>query len=64
MLGAYGVTMATRFNGFGAIETVACDDAPAASMFGLARRSIPSPRSEVQNVVRLSKARGRKRRKK
>jgi ornithine decarboxylase len=33
-------------------------------MFGLARRSIPSPRSEVQNVVRLSKARGRKRRKK
>ena len=64
MLGAYGVTMATRFNGFGDIETVACEDAPAASMFGLARRSIPAPRSETQNVVRLTKARGRKRRRK
>jgi ornithine decarboxylase len=56
--------MATRFNGFGDIETVACEDAPAASMFGLASRSIPVPRSETQNVVRLNKARGRKRRRK
>jgi ornithine decarboxylase len=63
MLGAYGVTMATRFNGFGDIDAVICEDAPAASMFGLARRSIPAPRSDLQNVVGFSKARGRKRRK-
>ena len=62
MLGAYGVAMNTRFNGFGDVETVAVEDAPMASMFGLARRSIPVPRTET-NVVRLSKARGgRKRR--
>jgi ornithine decarboxylase len=62
MLGAYGVAMNTRFNGFGDAETVAVDDAPMASMFGLARRSIPLPRSEPQNVVKLSRARGKKRR--
>ena len=62
MLGAYGVAMNTRFNGFGDVETVEVSDAPMASMFGLARRSIPVPRTET-NVVRLSKARGgRKRR--
>ncbi len=44
MLGAYGVAMATRFNGFGDLETVEVDDAPMASMFGLAPRSIPTPR--------------------
>ena len=62
MLGAYGVAMNTRFNGFGDAETVAVDDAPMASMFGLARRSIPTPRTEQQNVVRLTRARGKKRR--
>ena len=61
MLGAYGVAMNTRFNGFGDVETVAVEDAPMASMFGLARRSIPVPRTET-NVVRLSKARGGKKR--
>lgn len=33
MLGAYGVAMATRFNGFGATQTVTCADSPWASMF-------------------------------
>ncbi|MDO9223818.1 MAG: type III PLP-dependent enzyme [Caulobacter sp.] len=60
MLGAYGVAMSTRFNGFGAVETVAVDDdAPMASMFGLARRSIPAPRRENTNVVRLSRPKGK-----
>jgi len=63
MLGAYGVAMNTRFNGFGDAETVVVEDAPMASMFGLARRSIPLPRTETQNVVKLSRARGKKRRK-
>lgn len=64
MLGAYGVAMNTRFNGFGDTETVEVADAPMASMFGLARRSIPVPRTET-NVVRLNRARGgRKRRRK
>lgn len=64
MLGAYGVAMNTRFNGFGDTETVRMNDAPMASMFGLAPRSIPLPRSESQNVIRLSRARGRRRRRK
>ncbi|CAN1559879.1 LysA Diaminopimelate decarboxylase [Caulobacteraceae bacterium] len=61
MLGAYGVAMSTRFNGFGAVETVAIDDdAPMASMFGLGRRSIPVPRTaETTNVVRLSRPKGK-----
>jgi ornithine decarboxylase len=62
MLGAYGVAMNTRFNGFGDTETVIVGDAPMASMYGLAPRSIPLPRPEAQNVVKLSKARGKKRR--
>jgi ornithine decarboxylase len=63
MMGAYGVAMSTRFNGFGDAETVAVEDAPMASMYGLARRSIPLPKTETQNVVKLSRARGKKRRK-
>jgi ornithine decarboxylase len=62
MLGAYGVAMATRFNGFGELETVEVKDAPMASMFGLAPRSIRVPGGEAATVVRLSRARGRKRR--
>ena len=42
MMGAYGVAMATRFNGYGDIETVPVADAPMASMFGLAGRVIPT----------------------
>ena len=60
MLGAYGVAMATRFNGFGELETVEVQDAPMASMFGLGPRSLRTP--EPSTVVRLSRARGRKRR--
>lgn len=64
MLGAYGVAMNTRFNGFGDAETVEVNDAPMASMFGLAKRSISVPRQENQNVVKLSRARSKKRRRK
>ena len=64
MLGAYGVAMATRFNGFGDIDTVQVADAPMASMYGLAPRSIPTPRPETGDVVRLSRAKGKKRRRK
>ena len=66
MLGAYGVCMNTRFNGFGDTETAIVGDAPMASMYGLAKRSISTPRvAEEGQVVRFSKARrskGRRRR--
>ncbi|MFL5295514.1 MAG: type III PLP-dependent enzyme [Phenylobacterium sp.] len=61
MLGAYGVAMNTRFNGFGDAETVAVEDAPMASMFGLAGRTIRLPReeqAEERKVVRLSRPKG------
>jgi ornithine decarboxylase len=68
MLGAYGVAMNTRFNGFGDAETVIVGDAPMASMFGLAERTIRLPREQVdeRKVVRFSRpkgAAGKKRRK-
>lgn len=69
MLGAYGVAMNTRFNGFGDAETAVVGDAPMASMFGLAGRSIRLPREEREEerkVVRFSRpkgAAGKKRRK-
>ena len=62
MLGAYGVAMNTRFNGFGDAETVEVADAPMASMFGLAGRNIRLPREqqeEERKVVRLSRPKGR-----
>jgi ornithine decarboxylase len=62
MLGAYGVAMNTRFNGFGDAETVAVEDAPMASMFGLAGRNIRLPREQQEDerkVVRLSRPKGR-----
>ena len=62
MLGAYGVAMATRFNGFGEVETIACDDAPMGSMFCLAPRSIPSPKTDTSSVIKLTRAKGKKRR--
>ncbi|HEX8662072.1 MAG TPA: type III PLP-dependent enzyme [Brevundimonas sp.] len=62
MLGAYGVAMTTRFNGYGDTETVAVEDAPMASMFGLAKRTIRLPRQrdqeEERKVVRLSRPKG------
>ena len=62
MLGAYGVAMTTRFNGYGDLDVAELDDAPMASMYGLAPRSIPTPRTEMGAVVKLSRARGKKRR--
>ena len=62
MLGAYGVAMETRFNGFGETETVLVEDAPMASMFGLAPRSIPTPRADSDTVVRFTRARKKNRR--
>ncbi|WP_334160588.1 type III PLP-dependent enzyme [Phenylobacterium sp.] len=61
MLGAYGIAMNTRFNGFGDAETVAVEDAPMASMYGLAGRHIRLPReqqAEDRKVVRLSRPKG------
>jgi ornithine decarboxylase len=62
MMGAYGVAMTTRFNGYGDLDAAIVDDAPMASMYGLAPASIPTPRSEPDTVVKLSRARGKKRR--
>ena len=63
MLGAYGVAMTTRFNGYGDMDAAELTDAPMASMYGLARRSIPTPRSEEGAVIKMSRSRGKKRRK-
>jgi ornithine decarboxylase len=62
MAGAYGVAMSTRFNGFGDHETAEVSDAPMASMYGLAPRSIPTPRTEEERVVRFRPRKGGKRR--
>jgi ornithine decarboxylase len=62
MLGAYGIAMNTRFNGYGDAETVVVQDAPMASMFGLAGRTIRLPREQQDDerkVVRLSRPKGR-----
>jgi ornithine decarboxylase len=64
MLGAYGVAMSTRFNGFGDVDTVHVDDAPMLSMYGLAPRTVAQPRAESADVVRLSRARGKRRKRK
>jgi ornithine decarboxylase len=63
MLGAYGVAMSTRFNGYGETDTAIVQDPPMASMYGLARRAITLPRAvEESSVVRLSRARRKRRR--
>jgi ornithine decarboxylase len=63
MLGAYGVCMSTGFNGYGDHETIAVSDAPMASLYGLARRSIPTRRleaeEEARKVVRFSRPKGK-----
>ncbi len=62
MTGAYGVAMATRFNGYGDTEMAEVEDAPMASMFGLARRSLGVPKAdeweERRKVVRFSRPKG------
>ena len=62
MLGAYGVAMTTRFNGYGEHDAAIVEDAPMASMYGLAPRSIPTPRVETAPVVKVSPARRHTRR--
>ena len=63
MLGAYGVAMTTGFNGYGEHELAAVEDAPMASLYGLAPRSIPTVRTTAEEtarkVVRLSRPKGK-----
>jgi ornithine decarboxylase len=62
MLGAYGVAMNTRFNGFGDTDAAIVQDAPMASMYGLAPKAIPSPKADEEDarkVVRFSRPRGK-----
>ncbi|GAA0383551.1 type III PLP-dependent enzyme [Brevundimonas terrae] len=71
MMGAYGVAMSTGFNGYGDHEVAVVEDAPMASLYGLAPRSIPTVRTTAEEnsrkIVRLSRPKGkagqRKRRK-
>ena len=62
MLGAYGVAMASRFNGFGETDTVAVGDAPMASLYGLAPRNIEIPQPKTAQVLRMPRAKINKRR--
>jgi ornithine decarboxylase len=62
MLGAYGVAMNTRFNGFGDNDTAIVADAPMASMYGLAPRVIATRKAEeeeARKVVRFSRPKGK-----
>lgn len=63
MLGAYGVAMSTGFNGYGEHELAFVEDAPMASLYGLAPRSIPTVRTtaeeQARKVVRLSRPKGK-----
>ena len=38
MLGAYGVAMQTRFNGFGDTETISVEDQPWTSMYAVVEK--------------------------
>jgi ornithine decarboxylase len=63
MLGAYGVAMSTGFNGYGEHDIAGVEDAPMASLYGLAPRSIPTVRTsaeeQARKVVRLSRPKGK-----
>jgi ornithine decarboxylase len=62
MLGAYGVAMNTRFNGFGDNDTAIVTDPPMASTYGLAPRVIAKPKTdeeEARKVVRFSRPKGK-----
>ncbi len=63
MLGAYGVAMSTGFNGYGEHDIAFVEDAPMASLYGLAPRSIPTVRTtaeeQARKVVRLSRPKGK-----
>jgi ornithine decarboxylase len=54
--------MNTRFNGFGDIDSAIVQDAPMASMYGLASRVIATPKAEeeeARKVVRFSRPKGK-----
>jgi ornithine decarboxylase len=60
-MGAYGVAMATRFNGYGDVDIAEVGEAPVASMYGLGPRNIAAPRmeeDESRKVVRFSRPKG------
>jgi len=62
MLGAYGVAMNTRFNGFGDNDTAIMSDAPMASTYGLAPRILATPKADEEDarkVVRFSRPKGK-----
>ncbi len=59
MIGAYGVALASRFNGFGEVETALVESAPMASMYGLAPRYLPN-HGQSATVVKLSHRPGTK----
>jgi ornithine decarboxylase len=63
MLGAYGVAMTTGFNGYGEHDVARVEDAPMASLYGLAPRSIPTVRTTAEEtarkIVRLSRPKGK-----
>jgi ornithine decarboxylase len=43
MLGAYGVAMQTRFNGFGETETIAVEDLPWTTMYSVIEKRVAAP---------------------
>jgi len=62
MLGAYGAAMASRFNGYGDIDTAIVTDAPMASQFGLAPRELSDPGQQSGLVIRMTRNKTKKRR--
>ncbi len=52
MLGAYGTAMASRFNGFGDVETVTVSDFPWASLYDGARAAEPAQTGAVLPFAR------------
>ena len=55
MLGAYGVAMQTRFNGFGETEDVAVQDQPWTSMYGVVDKRAAAPRRTARKTQRRLK---------
>jgi ornithine decarboxylase len=56
MLGAYGVAMQTRFNGFGETEDIAVQDQPWTSMYGVVEKRQPAaPRRTARKASRRLK---------
>jgi ornithine decarboxylase len=62
MLGAYGTAMATRFNGFGDVETAAVRDFPWASLYDGKPRTQPVHAGSVLAFPRAKRRKLRMRR--